>query len=184
MEVLAELMPASRARNVISTRTDTSSSTTGRTRALWFTAGAAVAAVTGGLLAALYIAFVIGWSLEGRAPASGWFGIGMGVIVGGIVGGIAIGIQTRTSIPRPVAPLIALVLLMLLGIIAWMVLTPLDSNGSLRYGSAVAAPFVTIAVFLGTATVALTKPALWLPVAGVASILIVVSLVIGLLAGG
>ena len=155
-----------------------------RPHALWFAAGSATAAVTGGLLAALYIASVIGWSLEGRAPASAWLGIVMGVLVGGIVGGIGIGIQRRASIPRIVAPLIALALLMLLGIIVWVVLMPFDPNGSLRFGVAVIAPFVTIATVLATTIVALTNLALWLRVDGVASALIAVSLVIGLLAGG
>jgi hypothetical protein len=74
MEAAGELVPAMTASNVISTRTDASTSTTGRPRALWFVAGSATAAVTGGLLAVLYIASVIGWSLEGRAPARrfGW----------------------------------------------------------------------------------------------------------------
>lgn len=73
---------------------------------------------------------------------------------------------------------------MLLGIMAWVALTPFDSNGSLQYELAGTAPFATITVFLGTAIVALTSAALWLRVAGVASVVIVVSLVIGLLAGG
>jgi hypothetical protein len=184
MEAAGERVSAMRARQVISTRIEASISTTGRPRALWFAAGAATAAVTGGLLATLYIASVIGWSLEGRAPAAGWFSIGIGFIVGGIVGAITIGIQRRASIPWLVAPGTALALLILLGIMAWVVLTPFDSNGSLRYGLAVTAPFATIAVVLGTAIVALTKPALWLRVAGVASVLSAVSLVIGSLAGG
>lgn len=171
-------------RNVISTRVDASSSTTGRPHVLWFAAGAATAAVTAGLLAALYIAFFISWSLEGRAPASVRSGIVMGVVVGGIVGGIAIGIQRRASIPPFVAALIALALLILLGIVAWMALTPFDSNGSLQYELAVTAPFATITVFVGTAIVALTSSALWLRVAGVASVFILVSSVIGLLAVG
>ena len=65
-----------------------------------------------------------------------------------------------------------------------MALTPFDSNGSLRYGVAVTAPFATIATLLGTTIVALTNFALWLRVGGVASALIAVSLIIGLLAGG
>ena len=88
------------------------------------------------------------------------------------------------SIPRIVAPLIALTLLMLSGILTRVVLTPFDPNGSLRYGVAVTAPFATIATLLGTTIVALTNSALWLRVAGVASALIAVSLVIGVLAGG
>jgi len=144
--------------------------------------------VTGGLLAAFYIAAVIGWPVEGRAPASapasGWAGIVMGVVVGGIFGGIGIGIQGRVSIRRIVAPLIALTLLVLLGILAWVVLTPFDPSGSLRYGVAVTAPFATIATLLWTTIVALTNSALWLRIAGVASALIAVSLVVGLLAGG
>lgn len=150
---------------------------------MWLAAGSPTAAVTGGLLAALYIASAIGWSLEGRAPGSGWLGIVMGVVVGGIVGGIGIGVQRRASIPWVVAPLIALALL-LLGIMAWVVLTPFDPNGGLRYGVAVIAPFAAVATVLGTAIVALTKSALWLRVGGVASALIAASLVIGLLAGG
>lgn len=184
MNAAGRRVPAARARNVISTRTDASSSTTGRPRALWFAAGAATAAVTGGLLAVVYIAFVIGWALEGRAPASAWFGIVMGVVVGGIVGGIAIGIQRRASIPWFVAPLIALGLLMLLGMVTWMVLIPFDSDGSLRYELAVTSPFAAITVFLGSAIVAFTGAALWFRVAGVASLVIIVSVVIGLLAGG
>ena len=168
----------------MSTRTDATTSTTGHPHALWFAAGSATAAVTGSLLAAFYIAAVIGWSVEGRAPASGWIGIVMGVVVGGIFGGIGIGIQRRVSSPRIVAPLIALTLLILLGILAWVVPTPFDPNGSLRYGVAVTAPFATIATLLGTTIVALTDSALWLRVGGVASALIAVSLVIGLLAGG
>ena len=168
----------------MSTRTDATTSTTGHPHALWFAAGSATAAVTGGLLAAFYIAAVIGWPVEGGAPASGWIGIVMGVVVGGIFGGIGIGIQRRVSSPRIVAPLIALTLLMLLGILAWVVPTPFDPNGSLRYGVAVTAPFATIATLLGTTIVALTDSALWLRVGGVASALIAVSLVIGLLAGG
>ncbi|MDH6238386.1 hypothetical protein [Cryobacterium sp. CG_9.6] len=140
--------------------------------------------MTGGLLAALYIASAIGWSLEGRAPASGWLGIVMGVVVGGIVGGIGIGIQRRASIPRIAAPLIALALLMLLGITAWVVLIPFDPNGSLRYGLAVTAPFATIATVLGTTIVAQTNSATWLRLGYVASALISVSLVIGVMAGG
>ena len=73
---------------------------------------------------------------------------------------------------------------MLLGILAWVVLTPFDPCGSLRYGVAVTAPFATIATLLVTTIVALTDSALWLRVGGVASDLIAVSLVIGLLAGG
>ena len=65
-----------------------------------------------------------------------------------------------------------------------MALTPFDSNGSPRYGVAVTAPFATIATLPGTTIVALTNSALWLRVGGVASALIAVSLVIGLLAGG
>ena len=168
----------------MSTRTDATTSTTGHPHALWFAAGSATAAVTGSLLAAFYIAAVIGWSVEGRAPASGWIGIVMGVVVGGIFGGIGIGIQRRVSSPRIVAPLIALTLLILLGILAWVVPTPFDPNGSLRYGVAVTAPFATIATLLGTTIVALTNSTLWLRVAGVAIALIAVSLVIGLLAGG
>jgi hypothetical protein len=184
MEAAGEREPALTARNVVSERTDARTSTTGRPHALWLAAGSATAAVTGGLLAALYIASVIGWCLEGRAPASGLLGIVMGVVVGGIVGGIGIGIQRRASIPRIVAPLIALALLMLLGIMAWVVLTPFDPNGSLRYGVAVIAPFGTIATVLGSTIVALTNSALWLRVGGVASALVAVSLVIGLLEGG
>jgi hypothetical protein len=108
----------------------------------------------------------------------------MGAVVGGIFGGIGIGIQRWVSIPRIAAPLIALTLLMLLGILTWVVLTPFDPNGSIRYGVAVTAPFATIAALLGTTIVALTNSALWLRVGGVASALIAVSLVIGLLAGG
>jgi len=66
----------------------------------------------------------------------------------------------------------------------WVVLTQFDPNGSLRYGEAVTAPLTTIATLLGTTSVALTNSALWLRVAGVASALIAVSLVIGLQAGG
>lgn len=172
----------------MSTRTDATTSTTGHPHALWFAAGPATAAVTGGLLAAFYIAAVIGWPVEGRAPASapasGWAGIVMGVVVGGIFGGIGIGIQGRVSIRRIVAPLIALTLLVLLGILAWVVLTPFDPSGSLRYGVAVTAPFATIATLLWTTIVALANSALWLRIAGVASALIAVSLVVGLLAGG
>jgi len=184
MGAAGEREPAPTARNVVSTRTDARTLATGRPPALWFAAGSATAAVTGGLLAAFNIASVIGWQLEGRAPASGWFGIVTGVVVGGIFGGIGIGIQRRMSSPRIVAPLIGLTLLMLLGILAWVVLTPFDSNGSLRYGVAVTAPFATIATLLGTTIVALTNSALWLRFAGVASALIAVSVVIGLLAGG
>jgi hypothetical protein len=79
MEAAGAREPALTARNVVSTRTDASTSLTGRPHALWFAAGSATAAVSGGLLAALYIASVIGWSLEGRAPVSGWLGIVMGV---------------------------------------------------------------------------------------------------------
>ena len=168
----------------MSTRTDATTSTTGHPHALWFAAGPATAAVTGGLLAAFNIASVIGWQLEGRAPASGWLGIVMGVVVGGIFGGIGIGIQGRVSIRRIVAPLIALTLLVLLGILAWVVLTPFDPSGSRRYGVAVTAPFATIATLLWTTIVALANSALWLRIAGVASALIAVSLVVGLLAGG
>ncbi|WP_354575141.1 hypothetical protein [Frigoribacterium sp. UYMn621] len=168
----------------MSQRTDARGSTTGRPHVVWFAAGSASAAVTGGLLAALYITSAIGWSLEGRSPGSGWLGIVMGVVVGGIVGGIGIGIQRRASIPRVSAPLIALALLVLLGIIVWVVLIPFDANGSLRYGVAVIASLVTIATVLGTAIVALTNSALWLRVGGMASALIAVSLVIGLLQGG
>ena len=134
-------------------------------------------------MAALYITSAIGWSLEGRSPGSEWLGIVMGVVVGGIVGGIGFGIQHRASIPRIGAPLIAVALLVLLGIIVWVVLIPFDPNGSLRYGVAVIAPLVTIATVLATAIVALTNSALWLRVCGVASALVAVSLVIGLLAG-
>ena len=67
---------------------------------------------------------------------------------------------------------------------AWVVVTLFDPSGSLRCGIAVTAPFVTIATLLGTTIVALTNSALWLRVAGVASALIAVSLIIGLLAGG
>ena len=66
----------------------------------------------------------------------------------------------------------------------WVVLTQFDPNESLRYGEAVTAPLTTIATLLGTTSVALTNSALWLRVAGVASALIAVSLVIGLQAGG
>ena len=184
MEAAGEREPALTARNLVSTRTDARTSRTGHPHALWFAAGSATAAVTGGLLAALYIASVIGWSVEGRAPASGWLGIVMGVVVGGIFGGIGIGTQRRVSFLRIVAPLIALALLMVSGLLAWVVLTPFDPNGSIRYGVAVTAPFATIAALLGTTIVALTNSALWLRVAGVASALIAVSLVIGLLAGG
>ena len=184
MEASGEREPALTARCVVSTRTDARTSTSGRPHALWFAAGLATAAVTGGLPAALYIASVIGWLVEGRAPASGWFGIVLGVVVGGIFGGIGIGIQRRVSFLRIVAPLIALALLMVSGLLAWVVLTLVDPSGSLRYGVAVTAPFVTIATLLGTAIVALTNSALWLRIAGVASALIAVSLVIGLLAGG
>lgn len=166
------------------TRIEVRTSTSGRPAALWFAAGSATAAVTGGLSAALYIASVIGWLAEGRAPASGWLGIVMGVVVGGIFGGIGIGIQRRVSFLRIVAPLIALALLMVSGLLAWVVLTLFDPSGSLRYGVAVTAPFVTIATLLGTAIVAFTNSSLWLRVAGVASALIAVSLVMGLLAGG
>ena len=56
------------------TRTDARASLTGHPHTLWFAAGSATAAVTGGLLAAVDIASVMGWSLEGKAPASGWLG--------------------------------------------------------------------------------------------------------------
>lgn len=184
MEAVGECEPALKVRNVVRTRTDSRTSIAGRAHALWFAAGSASAAVTGGLLAALYIASAIGWSLEGRTPASGWLGIVMGIVVGGIVGGIGIGIQRRAAISRIVAPLIALALLMLLGITAWVVLTPFDPNGSFRYVVAVTAPFATIAIVLGTTIVALTNSAMWLRLGCVASALIAVSLVIGLLAGG
>jgi len=188
MEAAGEREPGLTARNVVSTRSDATTSTTGQPHALWFAAESATAAVTGGLLAAFYIASVIGWPVEGRAPApapaSGWAGIVMGVVVGGNFGGIGIGIQGRVSIRRIVAPLIALTLLVLLGILAWVVLTPFDPSGSLRYGQAVTAPFATIATLLWTTSVALTNSTLWLRIAGVASALIAVSLVIGLLAGG
>ena len=184
MEASGEREPALTARYVVSTRTDARASTAGRPHALWFAAGLATAAVTGGLPAALYIASVIGWLVEGRAPASEWLGIVMGVVVGGIFGGIGISIQRRVSFLRIVAPLIALALLMVSGLLAWVVLTLFDPSGSLRYGIAVTAPFVTIATLLGTTIVALTNSALWLRIAGVASALIAVSLIIGLLAGG
>ena len=168
----------------MSTRIEVRTSTSGRPAALWFAAGSATGAVTGGLSAALYIASVIGWLAEGRAPASGWLGIVMGVVVGGIFGGIGIGIQRRKSFLRIVAPLIALALLIVSGLLAWVVQTLFDPSGSLRYGVAVTAPFATIATLLGTTIVAFTNSPLWLRVAGVASALIAVSLVIGLLAGG
>lgn len=79
---------------------------------------------------------------------------------------------------------VALALLMLVGVMVWVTLTPFDPNGSLQYGLAVTAPFVTIAVVLGTTIVTLTKPALWLCVAGVASAVIAVSLAIGALSSG
>jgi hypothetical protein len=183
MERAGESGPALTARNVVSERTDARTSTTGRPHVVWLAAGSASAAVTGGLLAAHYIASAIGWSLEGRSPGSEWLGIVMGVVVGGIVGGIGFGIQHRASIPRIGAPLIAVALLVLLGIIVWVVLIPFDPNGSLRYGVAVIAPLVTIATVLATAIVALTNSALWLRVGGVASALVAASLVIGLLAG-
>ena len=164
----------------MSTRIEVRTSTSGRPAALWFAAGSATGAVTGGLSAALYIASVIGWLAEGRAPASGWLGIVMGVVVGGI----GIGIQRRVSFLRIVAPLIALALLIVSGLLAWVVQTLFDPSGSLRYGVAVTAPFATIATLLGTTIVAFTNSSLWLRVAGVASALIAVSLVIGLLAGG
>ena len=184
MEAVGGREPALTARYAVSTRTDARTLVSGRPHALWFAAGSATAAVTGGLSAALYIASVIGWLVEGRAPASGWLGIVVGVVVGGIFGGIGIGIQRRVSFLRIVAPLIALALLMVSGLLAWVVVTLFDPSGSLRYGMAVTAPFVTIATLLGTTIVALTNSALWLRVAGVASALIAVSLVIGLLAGG
>ena len=95
MEAAGEREPGLTARNVVSTRSDATTSTTGHPHALWFAAESATAAVTGGLLAAFYIAAVIGWPVEGGAPASGWIGIVMGVVVGGIFGGIGIGIQRR-----------------------------------------------------------------------------------------
>lgn len=150
----------------------------------WFASGAATAAVTGGLSAAAYLASFIGWSLEARTPASGLLGIGVPAIAGGIAGGLAIGIQRRASIPRFIAPLIALVLLMLGGIMAWVMLTPFDPDGSLRYGLAVSAPFAVTAIILATTLITLTKPALWLRVAGVAGALIVVASIIGVLAAG
>jgi|GEM_PF-5740030 len=86
MEAAGEREPGLTARNVVSTRSDATTSTTGQPHALWFAAESATAAVTGGLLAAFYIASVIGWPVEGRAPApapaSGWAGIVMGVVVG------------------------------------------------------------------------------------------------------
>ena len=116
----------------MSTRTDARASTSGHPLAIWFAAGSATAAVTGGLSAALYIASVIGWLVEGRAPASGWLGIVMGVVVGGIFGGIGIGIQRRGSFLRIVAPLIALAQLMGSGLLAWVMVTLFDPSGSLR----------------------------------------------------
>ena len=184
MEAAGESELALTARYAVSTRTDARTSTSGRPHALWFAAGSATAAVTGGLSAALYIASVNGWLAEGRAPASGWLGIVTGVVVGGIFGGIGIGIQRRVSFLRIVAPLIALALLMGSGLLAWVVVTLFDPSGSLQYGIAVTAPFATIATLLGTTIVALTNSALWLRIAGVASALIAVSLIIGLLAGG
>lgn len=166
------------------TPTDARTSTTDRTQAVSLAAGSATAAVTGGLLAALYIASAVGWSLEDRTPGSGWLGIVMGVVVGGIVGGIGIGMQRRASIPRVVAPLVALALMLLLGIVVWVVLTLFDPNGNVRYGLAVMAPFAMVATVLATTIVALTNSAVWLRVGGVACALIAVSLVIGLLAGG
>jgi hypothetical protein len=175
------------ARNVnqeVSTRAEAGGTTSGGPRASWFAAGATTAAVTGGLFATLHLAFVIGWSLEGRTSASGWLVIGVGAIAGGIAGGLAIGIQRRASIPWLVAPLIALALLMLGGIMAWVILTPFDPNGSLRYGLALSAPFAAISIVSGTTIVALTKPARWLRVAGVAGALTAVSLMIGVVATG
>ena len=183
MEAADERLPALTARYVMSTRIEVRTSTSGRLAPLWFAAGSATGAVAGGLSAALYIASVIGWLVEGRAPASGWLGIVMGVVVGGIFGGIGIGIQRRVSFLRIVAPLIALALLMVSGLLAWVVVTLVDPSGSLRYGIAATAPFVTIATLLGTTIVAFTNSSLWLRVAGVATAVIAVSLVIGLLAG-
>ena len=71
-EAAGESEPALTARYVVSTRTDARTSTSGRPHALSFAAGSATAAVTDGLLAALYIASVVGWPAEGvRDPGVG-----------------------------------------------------------------------------------------------------------------
>lgn len=151
-----------------------------RVSTLWFAAGATTGAVTGALLAVLYIASAVGWLSEGRTPASGGLLLAVGTVAGGIIGGTAIGIQRRCSLPRFAAPLIALALLVLSGAMAWVLSAVLDRTGSFQYGLVVASPFAVIAIAAATTIVTALKSALWLRVAVIAGTLIAVALLISL----
>ena len=146
----------------------------------WFAVGATTGAVTAGLVAILYLASAISWSLEARSPSSGWVAIGSGFLVGAIGGGVAIGVQRRLALPRIVAPAIALAITAVVAIIVWLLISPFDPNGGARFALAVAAPFAAIAVALATIIVAFTRSARWLRLGIVAATVVVVAVVVGL----
>ncbi|WP_314430618.1 hypothetical protein [Microbacterium lacticum] len=147
----------------------------------WVAASLAAAATTGGLVAILYLASAIGWTIEGRAPASGWVAIVAGVVAGAVAGGVAIGIQRRRAMPRIAAPIIGSALIVIMGILAWVAAWPFDTNGSARYGLAVIVPFAVILISLGTTIVAFTRPALWRGLSIIGWAMILVASLVGLL---
>ena len=148
----------------------------------WFAVSATTGAVTAGLVAILYLASAIGWSLEARSPSSGWVVIGSGFLVGAIGGGVAIGVQRRLALPRIVAPAIALAITAVVAIIVWLLISPFDPNGGARFALAVAAPFAAIAVALATIIVTFTPSERWFRLGIAAATLAIVAMVVGLVA--
>lgn len=147
----------------------------------WVAASLTSAAATGGLVAILYLASAIGWTIEGRAPASGWVAVVAGVAAGSVAGGVAIGIQRQRAWPRIAAPIIGSALIVIVGILAGFAALPFDTDGSARYGFAVIVPFAVILISLGTTVVAFTRPALWRGLSIVGWAMILVALLVGLL---
>ncbi|KQQ03356.1 MULTISPECIES: hypothetical protein [unclassified Rathayibacter] len=144
--------------------------------------GALIGLVSAAVIAFLYLVSVVGWGMDGRAPASGWVAIVAAALVGALAGGVAIGTQRALGAPRVLAPLVAPVLVALVAVAAAIVVLPFDPDGSLALTVAVMVPFAVIAVTLATALAAFTDASRWRPIGGVAAVVIALALITGLVA--
>lgn len=139
--------------------------------------------VSAAVIALLYLASVIGWGMDGRAPASGWIAIALAAVVGALAGGSAVAAQRSLGAPRVVAPLVAPVLVALLALVSALATAPFGSGSSLGLTFAVMLPFGVLAVTLGTTLVVAAGETRWRAIGGVAGVVVAIALVVGLVAG-
>ncbi|QHC65473.1 hypothetical protein GSU68_01990 [Rathayibacter sp. VKM Ac-2759] len=142
--------------------------------------GTLIGLVSAAVIALLYLASVVGWASDGRAPASGWVAITTAAVVGALAGGVAVGTQRRLGAPRVLAPLLAPVLVALTAVAVSIVAIPFDPDGTARLTVAVATPFGMVAVAVATALVAVGSR--WRAIGAVAAAIVAVALVTGLVA--